>query len=87
MKRKTSLNLVLASIAVAIALITAAAFWFYHSPYGPTIPLIRTGSSQSITHPTDHPRKSSNLRATKSARPCVMTLPIPNSNIRWVTYR
>ena len=32
MKRKTSLNLVLASIAVAIALITAAAFWFYHSP-------------------------------------------------------
>ena len=51
MKRKTSLNLVLASIAVAIALITAAAFWFYHSPYGPTIPLIRTGSSQSITQP------------------------------------
>ena len=38
MKRKTSLNLVLASIAVAIALITAAAFWFYHRPYGPTIP-------------------------------------------------
>ena len=51
MKRKTSLNLVLASIAVAIALITAAAFWFYHSPYGPTIPLIRTDSSQSITQP------------------------------------
>lgn len=38
MKRKTSLNLVLASIAVAIALITAAAFWFYHSPYGPDHP-------------------------------------------------
>ena len=51
MKRKTTLNLVLVSIAVAIALITAVAFWFYHSPYGPTIPIIRTNSSQSITQP------------------------------------
>lgn len=51
MKRKTTLNLVLVSIAVAIALMTAVAFWFYHSPYGPTVPIIRTDSSHSITQP------------------------------------
>ena len=71
MKRKTTLNLVLVSIAVAIALMTAVAFWFYHSPYGPTVPIIRTDSSTQPTFAENRPIRAQPNRQAPALRPCL----------------